>query len=83
MGQLDEVSHSIGRIEGKLDSLITEMVESKKTITDRIESHDRHLELIKNELAEKRGASIVWGSVAGFAVLFVSKILEHIPQVLK
>jgi hypothetical protein len=83
MGQLDEVSHSIGRIEGKLDSLMNELVSSKKTIADKIETHDNHLTAIQRELSEKRGANHVMLAVYSFCMIGFWKILEHLPSLLK
>ena len=74
MGQLDELElgKSIGRIESKVDS-----------IRSQLDSHDMHLDNIKNELAEKRGAAMVWGSVSGFGVVLVSKLIEHLPGLIR
>ena len=83
MGQLDEVSHSIGRVEGKLDSLINEMIASKKTITDKIEAHDGHLSVIQRELAEKRGANHILLAIYSFCMIGFWKVLEHLPSILK
>lgn len=82
MSQLDEVSVSIGRMEGKLDSLVYRVAGIEDKLSKKINVHDEHLDIIKNELAEKRGGTMVWASLAGFGVVVLSKIGEYIAKVM-
>ena len=67
MGNIDEISHSIGRLESKLDHL----VESHEAFTQRFEKHDDRLKEIESYKNYLMGIVAVIAIVFSVAVDFV------------
>ena len=87
MGQLDEVSQSIGRIQGTLEAhgaahsqILREIVDFKTGIVKRFEEYDEHIERLDADLHERKGAQRVWIVVTSFTTACVIKLIEHIPR---
>ena len=83
MGQLDEVSQSIGKIQGTLEAhgavhgqILKKLDDLETSLATRIRAHDSHIDDLKKEMNERRGAARVWAAVAGIAGAGSVKLLE-------
>ena len=85
MGQIDtyDLGVTVGRIEQKVDSLILIHGDFKKDIAQEISAHDVHIQSLLPARAESRGKAIAYGSISGFAVLAIGKIIDHFPAIVK
>lgn len=85
MAELDEVSQSIGKIQGTLEAhglvhgqILKKLDSLEDSLASRIRAHDDHIDELKKEMNERRGAARVWAAVAGIAGAGSVKILEKL-----
>jgi hypothetical protein len=90
MGQLDEVSQSIGRLQSSVEShsaahseIMRKLDNVHQSIVKQINVHDDDISAIKKELDERRGALKVYAIVASIITGLAVRIFETIPAILK
>lgn len=70
----DDIMVAIGRLEGKVDSLIT-MIRNHEKILDR---HDDRLRILEHSKSHLLGwTSAIASVIAAFAAYLFSKFLQH------
>jgi hypothetical protein len=90
MGQLDEVSQSIGRLQSSVEShsvahseIMRKLDNVHQSIVKQINMHDDDISAIKKELDERRGALKVYAIVASIITGLAVRLFETIPAILK
>ncbi len=85
MAQLDELElgKTLGRVEQKVDSVISSLSAFKKDVDAEIAAHDTHIQSLLTAQSEKKGADHVMLAVYSFLMIGFWKIIEHIPSMLK
>ena len=90
MGQLDEVSQSIGRLQSSVESqsaahseIMRKLDNVHESIVRQINGHDDDISAIKKELDERRGALKVYAIVASIITGLAVRLFETIPAILK
>lgn len=85
MGQIDnyDLGVTVGRIENKVDTVITSLGTFKRDIDNEIALHDSHIQKLLNEQAERKGANHVWLAVYSFVAIGFWKLIEHAPSLFK
>ena len=85
MGQLDEVSQSIGKIQGTLEahgqvhSQILHKLESfERNLSKKFDEYDEHIERLDEDLQQRRGARAVLVGAAGFLGAGFVKFIEFV-----
>lgn len=71
---IDQVSHSLGRLEGKLDLMLANFAAMEKREAlraDAIACHDRRIKALELMAAKVAGISMVLSAVVGFAASLV------------
>ncbi len=84
MGQLDQVSQSIGQMQGTLnahgvvhDKILSEIAQVRTDIVKRLDAQDTQIVALEKESHERRGSARVWAIVSGFAGAGLIKVIER------
>ena len=87
MGQLDEVSQSIGKIQGTLEShgkvheqILIKLDSFESRLYKKFEEYDAHIERLNSDLAERKGAKAVLVGLAGVIGAAAVKLIEVIAK---
>jgi len=83
-GQLDQVSQSIGKIQGTLEAhgdvhrqILFKIDQFRNDVVKRLDEQDETIKNLENENHERRGAARVWAVVSGFAGAGFIKVIER------
>ena len=84
-GELDQVSQSIGKIQGTLEAhgqvhnqILIKLDSFEKNLTRKFEEYDKHIEQLNADMEQRRGARVVLVGLSGvFGAGFV-KLIEAI-----
>lgn len=69
MGNIDDISHSIGRLESKVDTLL----DAHKTFTEKFDRHDERLKGLEGN------RSYLLGVVAALSLIF-TLVVEYVKE---
>jgi len=85
MGQLDEVSQSIGKIQGTLEAhgqvhnqILLKLESFERNLSKKFDEYDEHIEKLNAEMEQRRGARAVLVGAAGVLGAGFVKIIEAI-----
>lgn len=83
MGQLDQVSQSIGQMQGTLEAhgavhekILAEIHLFRRDVVKRMDEQDVTISALKRESDERRGAARIWAVVSGFAGAGIIKVID-------
>jgi uncharacterized glyoxalase superfamily metalloenzyme YdcJ len=72
----------IGRMEGKLDAVLSEMRGGLRLAHQRLDEHQKEIELLKQEDAERHGAirlaKWLWGAILALLGIFLGLLGSHL-----
>ena len=85
MGQLDEVSQSIGKIQGTLEAhgqvhsqILVKLESFERNLNKKFDEYDGHIEKLNEDLQQRKGARAALVFVAGIVGGGVVKVIEAI-----
>ena len=85
MGQLDEVSQSIGKIQGTLEAhgqvhsqILSKLESFEKNLSVKFEAYDKHIEQLNADMEQRKGMKAVLVGMAGLLGAGFVKLLEAI-----
>lgn len=85
MGQLDEVSQSIGKIQGTLEAhgqvhnqILAKLESFERNLTAKFDEYDDHIEKLNADMEQRKGARAVLVGMAGILGAGFVKLLEAI-----
>lgn len=85
MGQLDEVSQSIGKIQGTLEAhgqvhnqILLKLESFERNLNVKFTEYDDHIQRLNEDMHQRRGAKAALVMVAGIAGGGVVKVIEFL-----
>lgn len=85
MGQLDEVSQSIGRIQGTLEAhgqvhsqILNKLDNFERNLNKKFSEYDEHIEMLNQDLQQRKGAKAVILGFAGLIGGAAVKVIEYL-----
>jgi len=87
MGQLDEVSQSIGKLQSTVEAhtvvhaqILAKLDSFERSLTKKLDEHDNHIARLNEESSFKKGAFAVMAGLAGIVGAGMIKLLELIMR---
>lgn len=85
MGQLDEVSQSIGKIQGTLEAhgqvhsqILNKLESFERNLNVKFNEYDEHIQKLNEDMQQRKGAKAALIMVASIAGGGVVKVIEFI-----
>lgn len=82
-GQLDQVSQSIGKIQGTLEAhgsvhnqILVKLDNFERNLNKKFEEYDNHIEALNEDMQQRRGARAVMVGFAGFIGAAAMKVFD-------